>query len=87
VAAAIRGKSASRSSSVRVSAITRSSGRPDTSFIAKNGSPLGHCPASYTGTMPGCCRRAVMSASRWNRVSCSPAGSSSSLSATGRPSR
>ena len=87
VAAAIRGSSASRSSSVLASAITRSSGRPDTSFIAKNGSPDGQRPASYTGTIPGCCSRAVISASRWNRPRCSSPGSISSLSATARPSR
>ena len=33
-------------SSVRASPMTRSSGRPETSFIAKNGSPVGHRPAS-----------------------------------------
>jgi hypothetical protein len=46
VAAAIRGSSARRASRVRAAAITRSSGRPETSFIAKNGSPDGQRPAS-----------------------------------------
>jgi len=46
VAAAIWGNSASRSGSPVASLITRSSGRPDTSFIAKNGSPEGQQPAS-----------------------------------------
>ena len=45
-AAASRGSSASRSSSRVASLITLSSGRPDTSFIAKNGSPVGQWPAS-----------------------------------------
>ena len=46
VAAAMRGSSASRASSVVAFAITLSSGSPCTCFIAKNGSPLGHRPAS-----------------------------------------
>ena len=81
------GRRARRSSSVRASSITSPSGLPEMSFIAKKGSPVGQRPASCTGTIEGCCKRAVMIASRTNR-SVSPASEeSSSLIATVRFSR
>jgi len=67
--------------------VARSGARPVGRGIASNGSPDGHTLASWMPTIDGCCRRAVIRASRSNRRRAVSRSVRTSLRATSRPSR